>query len=216
MEFTTLTGLTWEQVYERINANMGKKAYSKVPGGANLTDIKPAYTYDLLTEVFGSFGIGWGYTVISHEYVGSKEKNGYATHYATATVSPWFATVENGRVDLPHSVGGSDNSIRHYAESGAITNAIGKGFQPLGVQRWVYMNEDAPTVTPETTADDAEIKAEFEEILARAKKNDRLDPVIASLGSPKGRRAAFEAYVGLDKGKRIIVSATASGEVVEA
>ena len=145
----TLTGKTLAEVYSAIDADLGKGAYAGI-FGTNLTDIKPPFVYELLTECFGPCGIGWGYDVLSSEYQGSEEKTSkkgreYVEFYATARVVNWYRLPDDeSPVLVPESVGGSANEVRHYAMQGAITNAVGNGWSRFGVQRHIYKNQPAP------------------------------------------------------------------------
>lgn len=158
----TLTGLTLAEVRKEVDRDLGPNAYAPIPG-TNLTDIKPAFVTELLNDVFGPPGIGWGAEVLEKAYVGSTDKRSakgreYTEHYATATVRNWFA-VRNPedpknpiRVPIDESSGGSSNEVAHYAMQGAKTNAGGNGWKQFGVQAHIYKNEAAPrriTAKPE-------------------------------------------------------------------
>ena len=148
--YTTLTGLTVEQVATKLDAELPKDAYKAVPGAAGLTDIDPNYMRKVLNETFGICGMGWGYsyepgdmTVIVEERKTSAGKNRRVHVASLKRLRFWYKL--NG-INVVHicdvySSGGSDNDVEGYAMSGAITNALGKAVSNLGFQESVYLGK---------------------------------------------------------------------------
>ena len=148
--YTTLTGLTVEQVVQKLDAELPKDAYKPVPGAAGLTDIDPNYMRKVLNETFGICGMGWGYsyepgdmTVIVEERKTSTGKNRRVHLASLKRLRFWYKL--NG-VNVVHvcdvyASGGSDNDVEAYAMSGAITNALGKAVSNLGFQESVYLGK---------------------------------------------------------------------------
>ena len=172
-ERKTMTGLSLKEVYAKIDEDMGPRAYSAVTGtGKALTDIKPPFVYELLTECFGMAGDGWGYDLVDSEYIGFQTKHSetsnrdYDLHDARARVILWYIYLDDeggaAKCTLGEMVGGSSNETRQYAEQGAITNAIGKGLSMLGVQRHIYKNETPDGQPAPDPSDDFTLPFDFD------------------------------------------------------
>jgi hypothetical protein len=147
--YTTLTGLTLEQVTAKLDAELPPDAYSQVPGAVDLTDIDPAYMRQTLNAVFGLCGLGWGYNYDSADLsleagVKPTRSGERPTYYATLRkLEFWYVLVagdsaEPRRAVVPSS-GASENPNPGYALSGAVTNALGKAVSNLGFQESVYL-----------------------------------------------------------------------------
>ena len=158
----TLADITLAEAYKRIDRDLGKGAYSPVTiGGRSFTDIKPPYVYDLMAECFGPLGIGWGFEVTENEYLGTrsykaKSGNDIVEHGCRAAIVVWVKTADGHTATWGPVSGGSKNSERVYAESGAITNAIGKSLSFFGVQRHIYKNGSPDTSYIAEPADNAQ------------------------------------------------------------
>ena len=148
--YTTLTGLTVEQVAQKLDAELPKDAYKPVPGAAGLTDIDPNYMRKVLNEIFGICGIGWGYSYEPGDLIVNVEERttnaGKARRVHVASLKRlrfWYKL--NGTVAIHicdvYASGGSDNDVEGYAMSGAITNALGKAVSNLGFQESVYLGK---------------------------------------------------------------------------
>lgn len=155
-DLRTLTGMTLQEALSKLQAPLEAAAYKKVTGGgAPLTDIKPAWLTEALTEVFGLCGVGWSFDWDTIEI--------YSTDTITKSGAArlvWQADIMKGRLiytltdgtdnfkfDVP-GTGGSDNDVKEYAVRGAVTNMIGAAASKLLWQLPVYKGQ-ADEIKPE-------------------------------------------------------------------
>lgn len=137
----TLTGLTMQQVLAKLQEELPKQAYSAIPGGGDLTSINPHYTLEVLTQIFGPFGCGFGLDWQPENLFTTKEerqkKSGSGTYIRWVAgldhATFWFE-LDDGEntftVSYPIS-SGSENEDRSYAIRGARTNALQDGATKL-------------------------------------------------------------------------------------
>ena len=159
--YSTLTGLTLEQVAQKLDAELPKDAYKPVPGAADLTDIDPNYMRKILNGVFGVCGFGWGYSYEPGDLVVEveerKTKTGGTRHVHVASLKRLRLWYKLNGANVVHicdvcASGGSDNDVEAYALSGAITNAIGKAASNLGFQESVYLGKRSHRTVGKTSA----------------------------------------------------------------
>ena len=138
----TLTGMTIENLREALDQNFEPAAYKNIPGGADLTDIDPAYMKKCLNDVFGICGLGWGYEYNPADMVieaGSKAD--WTGAFLKAGIF-WFKLVDDSgqehKVTIQAS-GGSENKRVEFALKGALTNMISNAVSQIGFQESVYM-----------------------------------------------------------------------------
>jgi len=141
--FKTLTGLTVEAARARLDEELPRNAYKRIPGGADLTDINPGYMRKTLNDVFGICGVGWGYSYSPSDlhvsYDGSGQKAVSATLFHLVF---WYKLTDGENVltlEIP-ATGGSENRNASFAMKGALTNAIGNAASNVGFQESVYMD----------------------------------------------------------------------------
>lgn len=218
----TLTGLTLKDALAQLDRDMGKAAYKPVKAqGRTFTDIHPHHSYALLDEVFGPLGIGWGFTVEQLEYVGFRtyksktSGNEITEHIACATVRCWYVLDDGTRAEWGPVPGGSKNGERNYAEQGAVTNAVGKGFSFLGLQRHVYKNEPAPEVETRITDEPMpDVTAQWAVVVAGYKTSaERKGRVMAALGNPASGAEALGVFAGKSEAERGLIEKLAKGEI---
>jgi hypothetical protein len=139
--FTTLTGLTLDQVTAKLDTELPADAYTKVPGAVELTDIDPAHMRHVLNSVFGLCGLGWGYDyAVADLDLAFAEKNVSAV---CRRLTFWFKLQDGDGVrcfEVP-ATGASENRNPQYAMKGALTNALGNAVSNLGFQESVYMGK---------------------------------------------------------------------------
>lgn len=219
----TLTGMTLEDAYSKMDAKLDAKAYKPVKiGGQNFTDIKPPYVYEMMTDIFGPLGIGWGFETTEQTYVGSRtyksSSNREVTeHYATAAVVPWYRLADSDeRFSWGPVPGGAKNSERNYAESGAVTNALGKALSFLGAQRHIYKDAD-PTAPPVDADDDPPAYLEFmetaEQLIADARKNKTVEALKKATDGASGVKSLAAQLAAMSEAERTAVAAAAAGSV---
>ncbi len=150
--YKTLTGLSINQVYEQLDRQLHAGAYTEIKGshgkdGKPLTDIDPNYATDVLNEIFGLCGVGWGYEYDSHDLALTvemrKTRSGDTRRVCTAILSRmtfWYKLLDGQEVKTFVIVAGgaSDNDDEAYAIKGATTYALGNAISKLGWQKSVY------------------------------------------------------------------------------
>lgn len=152
MELKTLTGKDLYESFRELDRQLPQHAYKKIEGGKGgklgLTDIIPAFLPDLLLELFGPIGYGWGFTLHSMESSSKtvERAKGYTEEEVTATcqLSIWYRFLRDGELvmsDLVPATGGSTNTLVEWAMKGALTNALGCAWFFAGYQLSVYKNE---------------------------------------------------------------------------
>lgn len=152
MELKTLTGKDLFEAFHELDRQLPSHAYKKIEGGKGgklgLTDIIPAFLPDLLLELFGPIGFGWGFNLESMDAVAKtvERKGGYTEDEISATckISIWYRFLRDGETvvsDPVPATGGSSNTLAEWAMKGALTNALGCAWFFAGYQLSVYKNE---------------------------------------------------------------------------
>jgi hypothetical protein len=152
MELITLTGKDLHESFRELDRQLPQHAYKKIEGGKGgklgLTDIIPAFLPDLLLELFGPIGYGWGFILHSMESSSKtvERAKGYTEEEVTATcqLSIWYRFLRDGEPVMSDPVpatGGSTNTLVEWAMKGALTNALGCAWFFAGYQLSVYKNE---------------------------------------------------------------------------
>jgi len=154
MEIVTLTGYTMSQVIEKLDDALEPDAYKKVDGvPGNFTDIRPAWLWQLLNNVFGLCGIGWWYTydTINTRSEMRPTSSGEKLYYVAEIPRVDFfyrmlvdgAERDFGPVSSP---GMSDNVLKpEWAAKGAVTSALTSSASRLGWQSSVYKGHRSHT-----------------------------------------------------------------------
>jgi len=142
-QLTTLTGVPATELATRLAAPFtSPKAYKRVPGGANLTDINTGYMLERATEVFGPRGLGWAleYVPEAMEVFDLHERRPTAwlknATFRYALLDPegqmhWYAIQTSGA---------STNELA-YAPEGARTSALGAALKALCFQLPIYKGD---------------------------------------------------------------------------
>lgn len=152
MDLKTITGKNLFEAFRELDRQLPAHAYKKIEGGKGgklgLTDIIPAFLPDLLLELFGPIGYGWGFHLDSMESSTKtvERKGGYTEEEVTSTckLSIWYRFLRNGEVAMSEPIpatGGSTNTLIEWAMKGALTNALGCAWFFAGYQLSVYKNE---------------------------------------------------------------------------
>lgn len=121
-----------------------KKALKAITGGRlkGMTDIKPQWRYDALTEVFGPCGEGWNYTIEKLWTQGGEE----GQVFAFAQVQFKYKEREEWSESIP-GIGGSmliekDKWGLHHNDEAfkmAVTDALSVAVKMIGVGSDIYM-----------------------------------------------------------------------------
>lgn len=130
-------------------------------GGFKGTAIKPIYTDQKMTEVFGACGDGWGYTEPTFQLVPGSD--GQTAVYCWLSI--WYRKLDGNKSEPVHGVGG-DFAIKKFSSGlqtddeafkKAFTDALGNAMKHLGMSADVHMGlfDDNKYV--------AELKREFAE-----------------------------------------------------
>lgn len=136
----TLMGLSLEEAIRKLDEELPEDAYKPVPGAVELTDISPAHMRNVLNEVFGLCGLGWGYTFEANDVSVEQEGNRYVAILKRMVF--WYKVVyEDGTLGTAtvESTGASENFQPAYALKGAITSALSNAASNIGFQESVYM-----------------------------------------------------------------------------
>ncbi len=149
--YKTLTGLTLEELANKLNEELPKDAYKAVPGAADLTDIDPNWMRKVFNEIFGICGVGWGYKydpADMHIYAETRNRSSGGTrnvHIATLKrMTFWYKVIDvQGAVVICEidASGGSENDVEAYAMKGAITSALSNAASNIGFQESVYLGK---------------------------------------------------------------------------
>ncbi len=221
--YTTLTGLTLDQVAQKLDTELPKDAYKPVPGAADLTDIDPNYMRKVLNEVFGLCGIGWGSSyepgdlVVTVEVRKTKTGGDRRVHVASLKrLRFWYKLLSAHVTHIcdVYASGGSDNEVEAYAMSGAITNAIGKAASNLGFQESVYLgkrnhhtvakkaaSQSKATSTPKLQAKSTSTPKPAPKEVAKDVSNEIVDEPIVTSSASLDDAASFIIPTGNRKGQ---------------
>ena len=165
-ELNTLMGYTLAEVREILDRELEPTAYSPVPSGADLTDIKPAWLTETLNRVFGMAGVGWAFSFApEHMRVTTDtDRKGRTVYHAVLKhLSFRYRVVVNDELVWSEPIpanGGSDNYDEAYATRGALTNALGAAASKIGWQISVYQGKRSHR-TVQADIDPAEIRLTF-------------------------------------------------------
>ena len=157
LNLKTLTGLTIDEMYTKLDEQLPADAYKSIAGthgkdGSELTDIDPNYATEVLNKVFGPCGLGWGYAYnpadLTLTVENRQKSNGTGTRRVCLAVltklSVWYKLVKPDDSEVLCQVdagGASDNDDEAYAMKGAITYAIGNALSKIGWQKSVYLGK---------------------------------------------------------------------------
>jgi hypothetical protein len=157
LNLTTMTGLTIEQMYAKLDEQLPADAYKAIAGthgkdGSELTDIDPNYATEVLNQVFGPCGLGWGYAYNPGDLQLTVEQRPRSSGTGTRRVclavlsklSVWYKLVKPDGAEVLCQIdagGASDNDDEAYAMKGAITYAIGNALSKIGWQQSVYLGK---------------------------------------------------------------------------
>jgi hypothetical protein len=157
LNLKTLTGLTVAEMYAELDKQLPPEAYKSIAGthgkdGNELTDIDPNYATEVVNQVFGPCGFGWGYAYNPSDLTLTVENrqrsNGSGTRRVCLAVltklSVWYKLVKPDKSEVLCQVdagGASDNDDEAYAMKGAITYAIGNALSKIGWQKSVYLGK---------------------------------------------------------------------------
>lgn len=152
-QWKTLSGMTLKDALRKMIEVLPPDAYTAVPGGADLTDINPAYLTQVATEAFGICGVGWYFDYdpidVSIKKEVRKRKDREDREVWVATIQHLhlhfaYTTKDDGEVKESFPVvanGSSENDSEGYALRGALTSAIGAAFSKLCWQLLVYQGK---------------------------------------------------------------------------
>jgi len=234
--FKTLTGLTLDQVHAQLDRELPADAYKEIKGshgkdGNPLTDIDPNYATDVLNEVFGVCGIGWGYEYKSEDLSLTvemrKTSRGDLRRVCTVILKQmtfWFKLADDEGNEKHFTItagGASDNDDEAYAIKGAVTYALGNAISKLGWQKSVYQGErshltvkrqtlkSAPTLKPATVAKPSAPAA------SKANVSCPSNTTIAKLAPASDNPAQFVVKIGKHAGKTLDEIYQATPQAVE-
>ncbi len=165
--------------WERLSQTPVSATRPYKSSGTGLTEIKPQYIKEKLTEVFGPCGIGWGWTIEKSTYITvptvAKPEDGYHT----CEISLWYREPEGviGRiVGLGHTALYGKYGVASDIEKASETDALSRAARCLGIAADVLSidgwDRDAAIVQEELDGLRVELEAtqtkkEFEEVISR-------------------------------------------------
>lgn len=161
----TLAGFTLDEAFQMLDTRLPKEAYGDIKSGIGkklgLTDIKPAYSNELMNRIFGLAGVGWGVTLdAAPEVTVGKTSGGGSNWFSRCSGTVWIAytvdgkTIERAPLGISSTGGHLNAGAPEYAEKGSVTNLIGNALSIAGLQRSVYKNQrDERSVTNEEAAE---------------------------------------------------------------
>jgi hypothetical protein len=157
LNLKTLTGLTVAEMYTELDKQLPPEAYKSIAGthgkdGNELTDIDPNYATEVVNQVFGPCGFGWGYAYNPSDLTLTVENRQRSSGSGTRRVclavltklSVWYKLIKPDESEVLCQVdagGASDNDDEAYAMKGAITYAIGNALSKIGWQKSVYLGK---------------------------------------------------------------------------
>jgi hypothetical protein len=162
----TLMGYTLDEVREILDQELEPAAYSPVPHGADLTDIRPAWLTETLNRVFGLAGVGWAFSFAPEQmYVETDtDRKGRTKYHAVLRHLTFrYRLIVNDELVWSEPIpanGGSDNYDEAYATRGALTNALGAAASKIGWQLSVYQGKRSHH-TVQANVDPADIRLTF-------------------------------------------------------
>ncbi len=165
-QIRTLMGYTLEEVREILDQELEPAAYSPVPHGADLTDIRPAWLTETLNRVFGMAGVGWAFSFAPEQmYVETDtDRKGRTKYHAVLRHLTFrYRLIVNDELVWSEAIpanGGSDNYDEAYATRGALTNALGAAASKIGWQISVYQGKRSHH-TVQANVDPADIRLTF-------------------------------------------------------
>lgn len=121
------------------------EAYTEIKGTRKkgMTDTKPHFLRERLTEVFGTAGYGWWFEVeeMTSEYVSGNNNPWTSTcrikfYYR---YQEWDGDMYMSSVSEPvPGIGGISMDRKDFSERGAVTNALGDALKQLGWQKGLW------------------------------------------------------------------------------
>ena len=132
------------EIYNKVKS-VPKEAQSKIFGGRlkGMTDIKPQWRIQKMTEIFGVCGIGWKFEIIDIKYSEKDEKKQQCCFVKINL----YIKVDNKWSDAIPGIGGSSfialekNGLylSDECEKMALTDALSVAMKMIGVGADVYM-----------------------------------------------------------------------------
>lgn len=117
------------------------------PGGFKGTAVKPIYTEQKMTEVFGPCGIGWGISEPTFQLVNGAD--GEIAVYSWLTV--WYRNPATGEKSEPIPGVGGDMAVKKHSSKGTVlddeafkkatTDAIGNAMKHVGMSADIHMGQ---------------------------------------------------------------------------
>ncbi|MDD2272421.1 MAG: hypothetical protein PHP95_09445 [Desulfuromonadaceae bacterium] len=183
--FMTFTGVEICSALKELDRLLPPGAYKPIccgPGAkAGLTDINPNFALELICEIFGPLGLGWGYEELEFrpdgQYCGIKLRVWYGLYNDSGEMAKTIEWTARG--------GNYNGGNREWSEKGALTNALGAAWSLQGLQLSVYkglrnhesvhkewrsqLTPDPPATSPLSTAVDANPSISLIEKLEAAK-----------------------------------------------
>lgn len=178
MELFTAAGINVVEALAALDRELPAEAYRPIESGpgkaAGLTDIIPAFMWELVTELFGPLSIGWGYEELEFQFNGKT---------AIVKVAVWYRTFDQHGKEVGEvkwtARGGNGNATPEWAIKGALTNALGAAWSLQGFQASVYKD----LRTPDTLAKAAREKERAEALAKQSGKGQETQPAQAE-GQP--------------------------------
>ena len=141
------------EIYNKVKS-VPEHAQSKIFGGRlkGMTDIKPQWRIQKMTEIFGVCGIGWKFEIIDIKYSEKDEKKQQCCFVKINL----YIKVDNKWSDAIPGIGGSSfialekNGLylSDECEKMALTDALSVAMKMIGVGAYVYMGHGSKYYPP--------------------------------------------------------------------
>lgn len=209
-DIRTLMGFTIQEVITILDEPLEDSAYSKIGGvPGDFTDIKPAWLYQYLNNLFGVCGVGWWYDYDEIVTRNGTTASGKPTYIAEVNkLNLYYRVVIDGVITTMGPIpsnGTNENMLKpEWAAKGAITTALGSSASRMGWQLSVYQGKRShnnKAVEGNEAWGENEQLFTFENALAFMTRTEKLDTAIAAAKQPDGfglltQLSILEGYKG--------------------
>ena len=141
--------MTNQRFYDKLK-NPPATVLKKITGGrlSGMTDIKPQWRIEVMTDVFGPIGIGWYYDDVRFEYINCANGEVVCNCHLSVYIKDgdeWSKAIFGTGGSKLVSNEKSGPYVSDEAEKMAMTDALSVALKAIGVAANVYMGHSFPT-----------------------------------------------------------------------